>query len=191
MRSFIVVGGLHAQQAHLSEFIKSKSIPKAGVFEYPETLKIADVRAIKAQLSMYSGIRLFVFHASATVAAQNAMLKSLEELPEDTFVIFFVKRVSDLLLTIQSRATIVRLGVAGESLQSSGQVQGLDFSSEDSLLAYLKGSSRELRLGNDASYHTLSMLTEVFNILPLVESNNLSPKMASDYINFQIEEMRS
>ncbi len=186
MRSFIVVGDLLAQRVYLAEFIKDRSIPRVGVLEYPETLKIADVRAIKAQLSRHGGIRLFVFYASATIAAQNAMLKSLEELPEDTFVIFFVKRVSDLLLTVQSRTTIVRLGSSSYDVTASftSDVR-VDFSSEESLLVYLQMASHSLRLGQGLRHKVLSDLAEVYKILLLVQNNNLSPKMASDYVLFR------
>jgi DNA polymerase III delta prime subunit len=55
--------------------------------------------------------RVIVLSDSITIPAQNALLKFLEELSDDTFVFFLVKSKDQLLETILSRSQVVNVGI--------------------------------------------------------------------------------
>ena len=109
MASYVLIGDLESKNEFLMKLIKEENIPSYNLFNYQETLKIPQVREIKKLLStkaFSNAKRLFVIR-DATLEAQNALLKTLEELPDDTTFIFL--NDSNLIPTIVSRARLLKL----------------------------------------------------------------------------------
>jgi hypothetical protein len=108
MKAYILLGSLPAKDEFTGAFIKQNNIPSYNISTFSEPVKIADARSIKKEVSISSsGRRLFVIKAKILPEAQNALLKTLEELPESTDFIFFEGR--DLLPTVVSRCTVINL----------------------------------------------------------------------------------
>jgi len=113
MRAYILNGGQKEKNAYLDAFINRNGIPAYNIISYTEPLKIAEAKEIKRKLSISSNTkRLVVLASTPTIEAQNALLKLLEELPDDTDVIFFDG--SALLPTVVSRCSIVNLNKEGK-----------------------------------------------------------------------------
>src|SRR5690606_38392550 len=117
MNSIVVEGDERQRRLHIEEHIKKYAIPAYLTFTYPEKLKIAEVRAIKKQLSTRlpkDQRRIFVIEADISLEAQHALLKTLEELPEDTDIMLSVSHKDVLLPTILSRCRIVSFTTTSE-----------------------------------------------------------------------------
>ncbi len=111
MGSYILVGNLEEKNEFIKEFIKKNNIPSYNIYEYDARLKISDAREIKKNLGVSSipgKMRLFIIRDDPTVESQQALLKSIEELPEDVGFIFVSDR--ELLPTMISRASVINLG---------------------------------------------------------------------------------
>ncbi|MCR4305815.1 MAG: hypothetical protein NUV73_01895 [Candidatus Daviesbacteria bacterium] len=88
--------------------------PDILYFQAGEKLGIAEARKIKKHFSLkpYSakGRAVILADASAlTTEAQNALLKTLEELPEEALLILATNSDANLLPTVLSRCQIIRL----------------------------------------------------------------------------------
>jgi hypothetical protein len=107
--SYVLIGDSESKNEFLSKFIKEENIKNFNLFDYQEKLKIPQVREIKKQLwhkALSGKKRLFIIR-DATVEAQNALLKTLEELSDDTIFIFL--EYSVLIPTILSRVRSINL----------------------------------------------------------------------------------
>ena len=86
-----------------------------------ESIKIEEIRQIKEQLSygayQHSQLRFFIFlyAHNTTIPAQNALLKTIEEPPKNTQLIFITPYPEKLLDTVKSRCTLV---IAPENLST-------------------------------------------------------------------------
>ena len=112
MRAIILQGDEALRTEFVNDFIRSENIPSYNIHRFEEELKIAEAREIKRILSrsaMSGRNRLIVVGKSPTAEAQNALLKAIEELPEDSFIIFSDGK--ELLPTIFSRCIVKTLGV--------------------------------------------------------------------------------
>lgn len=108
MRTFILKGRDDFKQAFIQKIIIDNKIPNFNVFKYGESLGIASAKEIKKNIGIqaFDGARrVFIIENDLTNEAQNALLKILEELPEDNFFIFLEDK--NLLPTIVSRCQIV------------------------------------------------------------------------------------
>jgi len=100
------------QQLEYTQTLKSTS-PNLSIFNsQEESPKIEQVRAMisEASLKAYENkIRVLALLRAdeASIPAQNALLKLVEEPPVDTQVILTVSNPDNLLLTIQSRCNII------------------------------------------------------------------------------------
>ena len=112
MQCFIIIGQPEEFEEYLDRFINSHNIKRFNTIRYAESIKLEDVKKTISLVRLKLGAdekRLVVMSGRITLAAQNAMLKLLEELSEDTFVIFSVSDLYILLPTIISRCSVVRL----------------------------------------------------------------------------------
>lgn len=111
MQAFLLIGDTLSQEEHLQLFIEKHKVPEYLCIRFSESFKIADVRNLSKTISVKlhaNETRLVVIN-DPTLDAQNAILKTLEELPERTYV-FFLSRVSDAFLpTILSRVLTVHV----------------------------------------------------------------------------------
>lgn len=114
MRAYLLKNGnSKLKDDFINQFINEKDIPIFNIARFTESLKISDVREIHKKITAFlSGKNRVVIIDSATIEAQNALLKTIEELPDDTSFIFLNEQ--DLLPTIISRCSIVNLGFTPE-----------------------------------------------------------------------------
>lgn len=139
MNSIVLVGKLDDQEKIINGYIKKYSVANYNITRFPEKIIISDIRNIKRLVSRSSdGKRIIVFHENITLEAQNALLKTLEELPDDTFIFFFISAVDRLIPTIISRSRIVRL--------LSENITDVSFSQEKLLSRFLSENDREIKL---------------------------------------------
>ncbi len=125
MNGIILIGDEERKNQYLSKLIEDNNIASYNINLYKNQLKISDVREIKKMVAVKTegSKRLFAYLAGATIEAQNSMLKILEELPEDTFFVFFEPSV--LLSTVSSRCTIINVGKLNHKEQKSNNDSAL------------------------------------------------------------------
>lgn len=205
MKSFVLIGSLEEKDKFVKNFIQENNILSYNIHEYKEKLKISEARAIKKTLgtSIAPGaMRLFLISEEPNVEAQAALLKTIEELPDDSAFIFVSAR--ELLPTIVSRSSVYNLGEIKfiEDVKLMGIIQNLidDFSSGENLNTLLLFtdvifSDQDFKFENlvialravllkfvnegnfKKAYLVLKILKDVSFMLPLVNKNNLNKKL--------------
>ncbi len=109
MQSFIIIGNLKDRQDFINNYIVQNKIPSYNIYTYDEKLKISDARDIKKKLGIKGygeTCRIFVINEGGTIEAQNALLKSIEELPSDVVFFFSTQSKDTFLPTIISRSSL-------------------------------------------------------------------------------------
>lgn len=109
MQSFIIQGDSQFCEEYSQAFLVKHKIASYNVVRYPETVKIADVRAIHKLLSIKRSQEqafLLLLSGSITLDAQNAMLKTLEEVPDNVYIMILARSTDEFLPTILSRCQI-------------------------------------------------------------------------------------
>lgn len=113
--------------------------------EGSNTIKVEQVRSLQHPLSLspYESryrVALLPDFERATVSAQNALLKTLEEAPEKVILLLTAESAENLLPTIVSRCEVLRLRPAGiERLEEALQARWDVPSDEAHQLAHLAG----------------------------------------------------
>ncbi|MBI4091702.1 MAG: hypothetical protein HY427_00620 [Candidatus Levybacteria bacterium] len=214
MTSYVLVGDSESKKNFLSSFIEEENIKTYNLFDYKETLKIPQVREIKKLLSTraFSGAkRLFVIR-DATLEAQNALLKTLEELPEDTSFIFLNEAM--LIPTILSRARVLNFkgkkvdvdanlsNMLGNFLSAlpAGPQRKKDLSSafifvdklfsqnpnlifSDLIIVFREILFEQIKQGEfQKALFLLTLLKSLCQYVPLIESNNLNKRFVLEKI---------
>lgn len=108
MQVQVLQGSESLRDKYISQFVSTLKIPTYLIEKY-EQLKIADVRVLQKSLStkLPAGTHRLLILLSPTLEAQNAILKTLEELEDQNFIFFCVSSKDDLLPTILSRAKLI------------------------------------------------------------------------------------
>lgn len=108
MNCFVLSGDLKHRTGFIDAFIHEHHIPSFNVIRLSQRITIATVREIQKNLSLKGTGqgRLIIFDADITIEAQNALLKSLEELVEDVFLLISVPSKDSLLPTVLSRSLL-------------------------------------------------------------------------------------
>ena len=209
MRAFILSGADTPKDTFVKKYITDNKIAPYNVHWFDSELKIAQAREIKKILSLSpigSGKRLIIITQPPTIEAQNALLKTVEELPESSDIIFFSDK--NLLPTITSRAVIVRLDNNSEREISGNIEHFVKFLSRpnhttDEILLFSESlfsekdenineniilSLRKILLQKIES-RDLSNIKNVWAFLKeysrysgLISSNNLNPRITTDKI---------
>lgn len=111
MQVFILNGETEKQNDYISVFKKEKNITSYLVFEF-EDFNIAEARNLQKLLStkLHEDEFRLILIKNPTLDSQNALLKTLEELPDNTFLFFLSQNKEELLSTILSRALYIDLG---------------------------------------------------------------------------------
>lgn len=203
--SFILVGDHSLEQEYVDKFIKDEQIPSYNIQEYNENFKIADARQFIKTLSVkipQGESRLFIIRGDVQHEAQNALLKTLEELDENTTVFFFS---TNLLPTIASRSLKVDVGTVNQTSYDSLELDDTSTSAEklvqldrffsekhpnaysDLILIVRKTmmdaySQKNLSKAKFAS----KLLKQLISYSALVESNNLNPRIIAEKIFLNI-----
>lgn len=133
--------------------------PDVGlVIPYRNTILIDAVRDLEREANFRpfeSRARVFIIDDAEKLSsvkdnAANALLKTLEEPSETTFIILITARPLLLLSTIRSRCQTVRFGPVSKKIIASHLTEKLNFPSEDAaLLAGISRGSLGRALGTD------------------------------------------
>lgn len=211
MQSLVIVGNLSSVDTYINEFITSKKIKSYNVINLLERVKISDVREVKKSISFKVGkkeCRVVVIKSDITIDAQNALLKTLEELNDETYFIIACSNKETLIPTILSRSKIIRLdGVLSKEDQNLFEKEiSLLVTSKDKVQTALLVSQRlegvgsnelldrfliELResllkagiRGDKVQIKTLWEVTSQLNLLyPLLTQNNINKRLALENI---------
>ncbi len=122
MRAYVLIGGQSQKEKYISEFVQKNHVMPYYIYRYTESLKILEAKDIKKKLAVSSSSqKLFIIESVPTLESQNALLKTIEELPEDADFMFLDG--SGLLPTVVSRCTIINL--EPEQILSSGELETL------------------------------------------------------------------
>jgi hypothetical protein len=100
----------------IAEFIASKLVSKPGQLTYlnaedKNTIGVERIRSLKRDLSLRADLterlvsRILIIEEAdkLTIEAQNALLKLIEELPNQTVIVLFTAEIAKLLPTVVSR----------------------------------------------------------------------------------------
>lgn len=200
--SYVLAGDSDAKNKFVADFIRKEGISSYNLFDYQDTLKIPQVREIKKILSrnpISHQKRLFVIR-DATLQAQNALLKTLEELPEDTTFIFLAE--FNLIPTILSRSQILNFKIKKinvdinltsklrEFIEGKRDLYSILLLSDELFgkdpnynFANLILSLREILIEQladgqlEKSHFSLNLLKSLYKYFHLVETNNLNKRL--------------
>ena len=209
MQCLVIVGKKEDRDEYISKFIQGKNIPAYFVYHFGEVLKIADVRLLKKNISFAipkNLFRLFILPENITIDAQSALLKTIEELGDETFIFFQTTTSESLLPTILSRSKITRVGIFEKS--EVGLSEGVRFLANsknkkelflsvlrladkisakngnediDRIILELRSEIRKqiiLERNTPYLYVLIQIVLKIQNILPLLAENNVNKKFA-------------
>lgn len=189
--------------SYIEDFKKEQNFPDIAIqIISPEktTISINQIRELKKELRVSSvQKRLIIFQQfdSATLEAQNALLKVLEELNEQNQFILEVNQIGNVLPTIISRSKVIDLEeektVYDESVRSSIKSflsrPRITFLSDPVVTVTTKeNASLLLRICLDVLHEELhsesarstDLIRKTFDLLYKLEHNNLSPQLTID-----------
>lgn len=203
MAGYILSGSTTHQDTYIKEYASSHAVPMHLTFTYEAPFAIAHARELRKILSLSipkNQQRVIVIPSDMSFDAQHALLKTLEELPEDTAL--FVKMIQgkELLPTLHSRLFAVSLDndikktgqavkdsletmFVSEPLHIAGAFQisnALSQVKEDpveEVLAFLRE-----KMIIEKSAVSYGLIERVFCDLELLYSNNLNKKMYWDSV---------
>lgn len=196
MNGLILIGGSAQKAEYIEKILRREKIPQYNINSFAENLKIAEARDIIRKISISSsGKRIFIFESEVNLEAQNALLKTLEELPDDVFMVFCDAK--NLLPTIFSRCSIISLANPNlESLRGvseklyvsiskkslHGALAALDQVLEEKEVADLIKGLREICLADAARDKNIGFNLKLLKLMnkkyPLITTNNLNAKLA-------------
>jgi len=201
MRSYIITGDKGARDEFISSFIKQEQIPTHSISYFNDEIKIEGAKLLRQILSKkYSGKNLIVLQ-ELNLIAQNALLKSIEEISENISMIISVGDLSGILDTIKSRLFLVELaqnrefdGVGFNALLNENISEKFQFI-DNFLLSnaefvpidtinnfvseYRKTFFNNLKeLDKAQTEHHLYVLKKLLSVANLVKSNNVNLRFA-------------
>ncbi|MBI2622347.1 hypothetical protein HYW66_01795 [Candidatus Microgenomates bacterium] len=129
MHSFLIIGGTPDKRREKAlEFAKSYGVSQFDILVIEPTtagsIGIDKVREVKAKLALKPfnspfKLGLFLDFDTATIEAQNAFLKTLEEPPANTIIVLTAHNKDLLLPTVVSRCQVITLATSHEQLATS------------------------------------------------------------------------
>lgn len=196
------------KKAFIASLIEEYAIAPYNVHQYQPEKKefpIDMVREIKTHLIHHNReTRIFILHQFdyATVEAQNALLKTLEEKPEQVLLVLSVEKSDSVLPTIRSRTRTVHLSHQQRQVSESVRAElqkavehGAPLVTATPFLSVSTDDANQIldeimmffyerlkRNDNRAS----QVLKTAFNIKQLFNNNNLNPQLAIDSVLIQI-----
>ncbi len=190
------------QEVFVNDFIQKNQIRPYYVFRIGPVkteISIDQIRAIRKEIIMaIPEKRLFVVYKfdTASIEAQNALLKTLEERNESNQYILLTEDIGRVLPTIQSRSKTINLddatpAIINESVQKL--IEAIDGQSNYSFLVPVTSISREdaIKFFDHSIVVLRSMLTSGKKSIPvilksavkqrsLLLNNNLNHQLAID-----------
>ena len=190
---------------YLQNFIKENKIAKDRVYTISPVkneILISQIREMKKEIKYRSRLpRLFIFYNfdRATLEAQNALLKSLEETGLTNRFILAAENEYLILPTVRSRSKIIRLkqkrnlDQQAENwlinlLDNSEQTSDYRFLSNSSLADLNKEDSEKFfqtlliyfRNKLVSNPNSVRIIKQIFSYKSLLENNNLNPRLTFD-----------
>lgn len=159
MQSILIVGGALKEREEKAKQLVDPSTSQFDVTEIPAVaFGIADVRKLIHSISLKPALSeqkaIIIHEAQAlTIEAQNAMLKTLEEPPENTSIILTTSNQDLLLPTIVSRCKVIQL-TTSEALTNEVSISSKQLQSffQTSLSEKLKLAQDFSKTREDATY---------------------------------------
>lgn len=112
MNSFIVSGGNQTQRADYMHSLQTSAVETFHIVAPGASIAIAQIHDLASPLSLSARLPRIVWIEQAnqlTLPSQNALLKMLEEPPNNTSFYLTLDYHTSLLPTIRSRATVITL----------------------------------------------------------------------------------
>lgn len=163
------------------------------------TITINQIRELKKELYITTAKpRLIIFHSfdSATLEAQNALLKVLEELNTKNQFIMLASQVGNILPTIISRSRVLDLE-ENKTVHDEKTIQTIDTFLNEPSITYLSHEIFSVATKEDASFilkicierlrkamithiNNAEIIKPTFDLLYKLEHNNLSAQLTID-----------
>lgn len=202
MKRTIISGTSEATKVYVDAYIQENAVPSYCIIKFEDKLKIADVRLLKKRLAVKEKNRLVVIENTILPEAQHALLKTLEELPEDTSFFILTQQEDDLLATIRSRCSIVRLkscladedvldsSIVSKYFQSKDIIEILEYSfllagevmeanPDAAVLQLRRAMIHSVSSGDtNTSLVIAKCLNELQTVNALIRTNNLNKQLA-------------
>ena len=201
MRSLIITGEISKRQKYVENYIKDEQIPEYSIRYFDEEIKVENAKDIRQILSKrYSQKYLIVISAPLNQIAQNALLKSIEELSENVSVLISLNNLSNVLDTIKSRFFLVALSGKRDEAELDSFVlpnntkEALllvdNFIAKNSDLSYEEQIDKFIRIYRKelfSKYLTLEReilkvkivtFKKILNVSNLIKTNNVNLKFA-------------
>lgn len=192
MQAFILIGDTLKQQEYLSQFQKENGVPSYLLVQF-ETFKILDARALQKTLSLKlrEDEKRMVTISNPTLDAQHALLKTVEELPESSYVFFLTGSKDDVIPTIVSRTQEIFVGDKEEKgdkgakttikaiLDNVGDPVTLE-DVEQVIYSTRELLKEQLRQNSQEALSTFPFLKRLHENYKLAKNNNVNKKMVLD-----------
>lgn len=204
----LLIGKLQKGREYIENLKKELYIKPYNVLVFDTRLKIADAREIKVFFSKLGTERekhLVVLFDGATLDAQNALLKTLEEIPNHAYICWLAESEHDVLPTILSRCTIVMLEQELMEITNTRMEQYIQHITENSIISYATALllGEQIQTLDDYSLFiqtfesvlkkqiyenqiispvSIEILEKVSSFYPVIESNNVNPRLIIEAI---------
>lgn len=190
----------------LQRFLETKAREKKSIIIKLEPVtseySIDQIRGIQKEVNIRQPItRLYILEEfdRASLEAQNAFLKLLEEPPENVEFLLVVSNHYNLLPTLVSRTKIIRLEREFKSKKGTDVSMALSIFVSKKKLSSLDFSKFTISSKEDAIKILTEMLfffrerllidtfapgiiKEIFHVDDLIKNNNLNPQLALDHV---------
>lgn len=207
MKNYLVLGDRQEREKFISNIIRSEKIAEYSVFYFTNEIKIEQAKQIRKILSKRYSEKTLLVLASINTVAQNALLKSIEEVSENVSIIISVDDLSGILDTIKSRLFLIELGqnkefdgIGFEALLSeniSTKFQFIDnfltISTEsipiDTINSFVNGYRKSFfnnlsKLNKTQIKHHLHVFKKLLLVVNLIKSNNVNLRFALESVFF-------
>lgn len=199
----ILISSRNSQQSReeAEKILKELKVSKLdiSIFESEKAVGIADVREIQRKLYLKpfkSELKGIVIDTSSgiTIESQNALLKTLEEAPEDTIIIMLSLNLEEILPTIISRCKVLS---SDSSIETKIEREDLDIllngklsermklaqdlaKDKNQALNFLEGSILTLRknLLNSPNEKFLNVIKTLQKYYSIIKSTNVNLRLA-------------
>jgi DNA polymerase III subunit delta' len=129
MQSIIILGSIEQSREKALEIIKQNDVSKfdAQTFTSEKTIGIPDIRNLQKNIflkPLHSDKKVVILECflGATIDAQNAFLKVLEEPPTDTIILILTTGLDFILPTVLSRCNLINLSKKKELEEKDNKI---------------------------------------------------------------------
>lgn len=111
MRSFLVTGDSETRDNFIKKLIADENILNHNIIYFEEEITIENAKKLKQLLSKRYSEKTIIIITAISSIAQNALLKTIEDIQENVSIIFSMKSASEMLDTIRSRLFLINTGI--------------------------------------------------------------------------------